>query len=386
VDNFTFNSSSRPTSFQPNMSQIKKAADPNIKACANCEKHGANLKCAKCKNANYCSKACQKQHWKNGHRELCFTPEERRPQTWTSRGSNTLRKPLGENNEGGNIGECPVCMECLPGGDPICTLPCKHVFHQECVENLRKHGVQQVCPLCRAELPVDPEEIFKEATRLRSVIAREVGFDLGNSLMTLSESFETLSRTPNEQKMMTLVINMYKSAANQNHAKSQYALGMYYHLESLYDQDCNMMAVQWYGKAGDQGHAFAQNNLGAIYHVGEIGVAQDLAKAVEWYRKAASQGNANAQYNLGTMYNQGLGVARDYEEALCWFRKAFEQGLVEASGSLTGMYYNGASIAEGRGLRMGGGNAMSLAAPINLEQYMAKFPDSKMAKALKLGL
>ena len=48
---------------------MDKKIDPSNKDCAYCETSGAKLTCAKCKAAHYCSKACQKQHWKNGHRE-----------------------------------------------------------------------------------------------------------------------------------------------------------------------------------------------------------------------------------------------------------------------------------------------------------------------------
>ena len=29
------------------------------------------LKCGRCKSEFYCSKVCQKQHWKKGHKERC---------------------------------------------------------------------------------------------------------------------------------------------------------------------------------------------------------------------------------------------------------------------------------------------------------------------------
>jgi len=29
------------------------------------------LRCSKCKTARYCSKDCQRQHWRDGHREEC---------------------------------------------------------------------------------------------------------------------------------------------------------------------------------------------------------------------------------------------------------------------------------------------------------------------------
>mmetsp|Transcript_4118 Transcript_4118/g.7961 ORF Transcript_4118/g.7961 Transcript_4118/m.7961 type:complete len:193 (+) Transcript_4118:95-673(+) len=144
------------------MSSKKKAADPNVKECANCETVGAHLTCAKCKATSYCSKACQKQHWKNGHKELCLTPEERRPQTLASREFGEITCNLRGAEENGGDGEmkCPVCLDSLSGG-AVCTLPCKHTFHLECIDQLRKQdvGSQKVCPLCRTAFSVGTEKL-----------------------------------------------------------------------------------------------------------------------------------------------------------------------------------------------------------------------------------
>lgn len=44
----------------------------------NCFMCGKSSKavCAKCKVMKYCSKECQKKHWKEGHKKVCRTPEE----------------------------------------------------------------------------------------------------------------------------------------------------------------------------------------------------------------------------------------------------------------------------------------------------------------------
>lgn len=39
--------------------------------CHNCSKIGNTLKCSKCKRARYCSRECQKSHWKAGHKKTC---------------------------------------------------------------------------------------------------------------------------------------------------------------------------------------------------------------------------------------------------------------------------------------------------------------------------
>ena len=54
----------------------RKKVDPSNKDCAYCETSGAKLTCGKCKAAHYCSQACQRQHWKNGHKEKCIAPDK----------------------------------------------------------------------------------------------------------------------------------------------------------------------------------------------------------------------------------------------------------------------------------------------------------------------
>lgn len=56
------------------------------------------------------------------------------------------------------VGACPVhvCLE-SESKEQLCILPCEHEFHHKCVEELRKFGVLQACPLSRAELPPGPE-------------------------------------------------------------------------------------------------------------------------------------------------------------------------------------------------------------------------------------
>ena len=230
------------------MDKKKKCVDPSIKECSNCGTSGAKLTCSKCKSATYCSKACQKQHWVNGHKGACIAPEKRRPHAQKPDAAMAADKQGEESCE-----ECPICLEVLLDAT-LCTLPCEHKFHQECVEALRKLGVLQACPLCRAELPDSPNKIFAEAVQKYVLVARKV--ESGKT------SWQTLAAS--EQKIVTEAMAMWTTAAKQGHAAAQY-------------------------------------NLGLMYSKGE-GVSLDLAEAVRWTRKAAEQGDANAQCNLGLMY------------------------------------------------------------------------------------
>ena len=69
-----------------------------------------------------------------------------------------------------------------------------------------------------------------------------------------------------------------------------------------------------YRKAADMEHASAQNMLGNLYFAGQ-GVKKDLGEAEAWWRKAAEQEYAPAQYNLGGMYSRSLSGSLEREEA-----------------------------------------------------------------------
>ena len=44
--------------------------------CECCGKAGADLRCGRCRETWYCSAACQKKHWKAGHRTKCVEADE----------------------------------------------------------------------------------------------------------------------------------------------------------------------------------------------------------------------------------------------------------------------------------------------------------------------
>jgi len=314
-------------------SQKKKAADPSLKDCANCETNGAKLTCAKCKATHYCSKACQTQHWKNGHKALCVTPEERRPRLVASVADKGDIMPAGAADTEGDGGECPICLESFSGGT-LCTLPCTHEFHIECVEALRNQGVQQACPLCRTTLPPGPEKLFEDASCL---YVRAAG-------RHRAAGGSWKPRKSSEEEHMALVIELLTKAANQGHVRAHYSIGFIYFLGSGVAQDYKK-AVQWTQKAADQGFSDAQFQLGTMYYNGD-GVVLDYKKAVRWFRKAADQGSASAQVNLGEMYNKGKGVAQNYDEAARLFRKAADQGLDTAQFFLANTFFYGEGAAQ----------------------------------------
>ena len=274
------------------MSSLKKdkgASAPEAQECVNClarsgQNGGTLLTCTRCKASTYCGKACQTAHWKAGHKKFCVPPEERAPQPAGSSPASS-GAPVVLDDQGPI--ECPICLDPLASGN-VCTLPCTHTFHASCVEGLRSFGIKQVCPMCRAELPPGPKQLFEDAARRFFELERRV--DRGEV------SWGALTKA---QKLeMDDVVGMWRSAA-------------------------------------DQGHADSQFNLGVMYRDGQ-GVQQDYAKALNWYLKAAEQEHATAQYNIGCIYTKGQGVNQDFAKAVNWFRKAADQGFDRAKEAVLG--------------------------------------------------
>ena len=313
----------------------KKSSRPSGKACDNCSAHEGNESapklsaCARCGLVFYCSKDCQRAHWKANHKQHCISKADRAPQH-----QKPPYIPKGAGSDAAVTGEkCAICQDSLAGASSF-TLPCTHVFHGTCVSELRKFGVQQVCPLCRDPLPPGPEKVYEEATRRFMRISRLV--DTGRA------SWSTLPDWA--QREVDVAIAGWRDAADQGLAMAQYNLGV------MFENGCGVAqsdgeAAEWYHNAAEQGHARAQANLGFMFEGGH-GVAQNDEEAVQWYRKAADQGLATAQYNLGLMFKNGRGVAQSDEEAVQWFRKAADQGDAGAQFNFGVMFERGRGVAQ----------------------------------------
>ena len=271
----------------------KKGADPSKKDCAYCETSEAKLTCGKCKAAHYCSKACQKQHWKNGHKEECVKPADRRPALQPD-----ARAPEAQPTSGD---ECAICLEPLTPEGSL-TLGCSHVFHSECVGKLRKLGAKSVCPLCRGELPPGPEQTFYAAHDRYVVLVQRVAHG--------KASWGALTET--EQLEMKELIRLFLDAAGQGHDWAQFTLGSIYE-NGQGTKESLTVAVKWYRKSAEQGFPVAQHVLGLLHSKGE-GVAQSNVEAFKWLSKAAKQGVRNAQYDLGVSYKFGHGTKEDSGE------------------------------------------------------------------------
>ena len=98
-------------------------------------------KCARCHLTYYCSKKCQRKHWKEEHREDCEDVNGMRRRAFP-----TCTIPLE-----GTKTDCAICFrETIV--DPL-VLDCRHAFCFSCLseyqERTSKYDKQIYCPLCR---------------------------------------------------------------------------------------------------------------------------------------------------------------------------------------------------------------------------------------------
>ena len=127
--------------------------------CANCDEERVSFTCARCLKARYCGAACQKSHWVNSHKLLCFTAAEC---------SVKAQPPATEVRAA-----CNICQDALTTSGRA-LLPCGHAdFHIQCIFQL----VDAKCPLCRAEFERarDIMEGFTPEKHARMLVADQTG-------------------------------------------------------------------------------------------------------------------------------------------------------------------------------------------------------------------
>jgi hypothetical protein len=126
----------------------KKIALPE---CDNCADTTLPLKnCSRCKLVKYCSKPCQRQHWRASHNKRCVAPEDRKPSAAA---------------ESSDVPKCVICLEAFHDSFVVekenveyklsadVKLKCGHKFHNSCaLEAARESGGAAKCVICRSHI------------------------------------------------------------------------------------------------------------------------------------------------------------------------------------------------------------------------------------------
>ena len=207
-----------------------KKSEPDGKFCSKCRVPGGSASapklsaCARCGLVVYCSKGCQKAHWKASHKQYCIAKAERVPGHQTSSGNQKDADSSATTLTGE---KCPICQDLLSSVS-ACTMPCSHQFHVACVAELRKFGgFEQACPVCRIPLPPGLENLQKHLA---------VCYQLGcGAVQSDVEAAKWL-----------------RQAAAQGEVGSQYKLGQWYKTGRGVAQS-DEEAVRWFKRAAAQG-------------------------------------------------------------------------------------------------------------------------------------
>ena len=84
----------------------------------------------------------------------------------------------------GSGNDCSICLEEFKVDEEAREMPCKHVFHSDCVEKwLRIHGS---CPVCRFLMPAEEAESGGGGDCLGSFGGREIGLGFVQSLLAVA--------------------------------------------------------------------------------------------------------------------------------------------------------------------------------------------------------
>lgn len=210
--------------------QMGKKEKINFVYCENCfqeEKTEGRFKpCSRCKLVKYCGNDCQSAHWKSTHNKLCIPVEEFK----------VLEDPHynggGDEIDRGMI-PCAICLEQV-SADTDCVLPCKHIYHVKCISTLRAtNSVQQVCPLCRTNLPPGPQDSYNTAY-----------------LILVESNWELYPAQRKGAKAIELLLN----AASEGHLRATLLLAtIFHHGYHYHDILVDERAVEWAQKAAALG-------------------------------------------------------------------------------------------------------------------------------------
>lgn len=135
-----------------------------------------------------------------------------------------------------------------------------------------------------------------------------------------------------------------KKTAEQNHAESNYWLGICYR-DGIGTERNSKLAFECFRMAAEQGIAESQYSLACCYLQGK-GVKKSDELGMQWCEKAAEHSIASAQYFLAQCYFDGDYVEQSDELALCWLEKAAENGQLEAQIRLADCYVKGICVEK----------------------------------------
>jgi TPR repeat protein len=143
-------------------------------------------------------------------------------------------------------------------------------------------------------------------------------------------------------------IQILKELAEENHAKSQYALFKLYSVDKYVKKDPEL-ALRYLKEASYE-LPQAAFDLGICYYKG-VGVEKDLFKALYLLEEVANQGYSLAMVATAEMYRDGKGTAVDLKKAFSYYKAAADKD------NPLGMYFIAKAYSQGKGVEKSMSNA-----------------------------
>jgi uncharacterized protein len=264
--------------------------------CFHCTKPKSTLRCMRCKEALYCSAACQKAHWKKKHKQTCL---------------------------------CPICHT-TNSSIASTVLECGHVFHVDCASGLKQFNT--VCPLCEVDAFTECYLTMKSDKpdfKTMESIAETGDVRAQFYLAVLYRSVKDAANT----------FKWCLKAGENGHAVAQLELAyMFYNGEGV-KRDA-VEALRWTLKSADQGINEAKKNAGDHFYYGD-GCDKDEALAARYFEES-SKAIPDSAYNFGILLLNGKGVEKNERKALEMFYRAGDHEMAQFSIGV--MLYQGKGV------------------------------------------
>ncbi|KAJ8610870.1 hypothetical protein CTAYLR_009134 [Chrysophaeum taylorii] len=285
--------------------------------------------CGRCRAVAYCSKACQREAWRNGgHKQVCRKSDD--PDDGSS-----VERPANA---------CPICLDALAAARDkwIYMACCNKGMCASCHERLVASGGSARCVLCRRESLASLEELVETMERHAAKDDALANSELGYLYLS-----GQLDRAYGSDECKRRAVARLDRAVARGHLVAAQELGLRYYRGDLGGAPDPARAARYYEIAADAGSPGAQYDLANLLVVGD-GVPRNSARAARYLRKAADHGIADAQYLLARLYGRGDGVPKDDAEMLRLFESAAARGHDEARGLLEKIRVNDPLHRQGR--------------------------------------
>jgi len=306
--------------------------------CFVCEKE-ASTRCTNCQIYYYCSKECQKIHWKSKHSKHC--------QRLSKLCKLCLKNdPFCEHEQGicSDCGEI-YCGECIRAGKPAQVIFCPYC--RKCfIDRIDEKAFQNLLNLeKRAE--AGDKRLQKSKDYLFICIAGRYlkGCGVEKSIEKAAEYYKKTNSPLAFFNLWCLeeddhpkAIEYLKKASEGGYSKAQYIYAL--KLKQDNKDSHTQESIDFLKKAALSGYPDAEFELGLAFQLGLIpgDEKERPEKSIFWYNRAAEKNHGGAYNNLGVIYKNGLGIIGDMEKAKTYFEKSHILGNKEGTFGLGTIY------------------------------------------------